>query len=72
LNASIEWFDLALDAYANNMFFDDKSSFMELMRNKLNGFRYYTQANAAADNYDDKTKAEIARVNNRAEVLLAS
>jgi hypothetical protein len=72
LNASIEWFDLALDAYANNMFFDDKSTFMELMRNKLNGFRYYTQANAAADNYDDKTKAEIARVNDRAEALLAS
>ena len=72
LNASIEWFDLILDAYASNMFFDNKSTFLELMSNKLNGFRYYTQANAATDSYDDKTQAEIARVNARAEAVLAS
>ena len=72
LNASIEWFDLILDAYSNNMFFEDKTRFLELMANKLNGFRYYTETTMPSETYDEKTQAEIARINACAEAVLAS
>ena len=54
------------------MFFDDKVRFLELMANKLNGFRYYTETTMPSETYDEKTQSEIARINARTEAVLAS
>lgn len=70
LNASLEWFNLFLDAYQNNEFFDNKAQFQSLMTGKLEGLKYYIQTSVDPAALTDKIRSEIEGITSRAQLLI--
>ncbi len=70
LQASLEWFSLAMDSYEHHVFFEEESSFKDHLSGKMAGLTHYLEQHPDREGFDPDLLVAIEGTYRRAEALL--